>query len=80
MAPTGPCRAGRQRHPPKAWELADEGEVIMRIGVFCSGGDAPGMNSCLRAVVRSGISAEQEVVGIRRGYQGLLEEDFPHWD
>ncbi len=48
----------------------------MRIGVFCSGGDAPGMNPCLRAVVRSGIAAGLDVVGIRRGYQGLLDEDF----
>jgi 6-phosphofructokinase 1 len=48
----------------------------MRIGVFCSGGDAPGMNACVRAVVRSGLAAGQEVVGIRRGYQGLLEQDF----
>ena len=48
----------------------------MRIGVFCSGGDAPGMNACLRAVVRSAISAGHEVVGIRRGYQGLLDEDL----
>jgi 6-phosphofructokinase 1 len=48
----------------------------MRIGVFCSGGDAPGMNPCLRAVVRSALAAGQEVVGIRRGYQGLLEEEF----
>ncbi len=48
----------------------------MRIGLFCSGGDAPGMNACLRAVVRSALSAGQEVVGIMRGYQGLLEEDF----
>ena len=48
----------------------------MRIGVFCSGGDAPGMNPCVRAVVRSAIAAGHEVVGIRRGYQGLLEEDF----
>ena len=48
----------------------------MRIGVFCSGGDAPGMNACVRAVVRSGTAAGHEVVGIRRGYQGLLEEDF----
>ncbi|MHC4177065.1 MAG: ATP-dependent 6-phosphofructokinase [Planctomycetota bacterium] len=49
---------------------------MMRIGVFCSGGDAPGMNACLRAVVRSAISAGQEVVGICRGYQGLLDEEF----
>ncbi len=48
----------------------------MRIGVFCSGGDAPGMNACTRAVVRAALAAGQEVVGIRRGYQGLLDEDF----
>lgn len=48
----------------------------MRIGVFCSGGDAPGMNACLRAVVRSAVSKDHEVVGICRGYQGLLDEDF----
>ena len=48
----------------------------MRIGVFCSGGDAPGMNACTRAVVRSAISKGHEVVGVCRGYQGLLEEDF----
>ncbi len=48
----------------------------MRIGVFCSGGDAPGMNACLRAVVRSAMAAGHDVVGIRRGYQGLLNEDF----
>lgn len=48
----------------------------MRIGVFCSGGDAPGMNACIRAVVRSAIAAGHEVVGIRRGYQGLLEQDL----
>ena len=48
----------------------------MRFGVFCSGGDAPGMNPCVRAVVRSAVSAGHEVVGIRRGYQGLLDEDF----
>lgn len=48
----------------------------MRIGVFCSGGDAPGMNACVRAIVRSAITLGHEVVGIRRGYQGLLERDF----
>jgi 6-phosphofructokinase 1 len=48
----------------------------MKFGVFCSGGDAPGMNACVRAVVRSAISQGHEVVGIRRGYQGLLEEEF----
>jgi 6-phosphofructokinase 1 len=48
----------------------------MRIGIFCSGGDAPGMNACTRAVVRSAVSRGHEVIGICRGYQGLLEEDF----
>jgi len=48
----------------------------MRIGVFCSGGDSPGMNACVRSVVRTAIDLGHEVVGIRRGYQGLLEEDF----
>jgi len=48
----------------------------MRIGVFCSGGDAPGMNANLRAVVRAGVSRGHEVVGIRHGYQGILNEDF----
>jgi 6-phosphofructokinase 1 len=48
----------------------------MRIGVFCSGGDAPGMNACVRAVVRTAVAAGHEVVGIQAGYQGLLEESF----
>ena len=50
----------------------------MRIGLLCSGGDAPGMNACTRAVVRSAISKGHEVVGIHRGYQGLLGENFFH--
>jgi 6-phosphofructokinase 1 len=49
---------------------------MKRIGVFTSGGDAPGMNAAIRAVVRSGIGAGLEVVGIRRGYQGMIEGDF----
>ncbi len=48
----------------------------MRIGVMCSGGDAPGMNPCIRAVVRTALAAGHEVVGIRRGYQGILDTDF----
>jgi 6-phosphofructokinase 1 len=49
---------------------------MKRIGVLTSGGDAPGMNACIRAIVRYGISSGLEVVGIRRGYCGVLEEDF----
>jgi 6-phosphofructokinase 1 len=48
----------------------------LRIGVFTSGGDAPGMNACIRAVVRAALPLGDDVIGIRRGYQGLLEEDF----
>ena len=46
---------------------------MKRIGVLTSGGDAPGMNSCIRAVVRSAIYKGLEVVGIQRGYAGLIE-------
>ncbi len=49
---------------------------MKKIGVLTSGGDAPGMNACIRAIVRYGISRELEVVGIRRGYRGILEENF----
>jgi 6-phosphofructokinase 1 len=49
---------------------------MKRIGVLTSGGDAPGMNACLRAVVRTAIVRGLEVVGVRRGFQGLLDEDF----
>lgn len=45
----------------------------MRIGILTSGGDAPGMNSALRAVVRCGIYHEHRIFGIFDGYQGLIE-------
>lgn len=45
----------------------------MRIGVLTSGGDAPGMNAAIRAVVRTAIYYGASVVGIRRGYEGLME-------
>ena len=48
----------------------------MKIGVFCSGGDAPGMNACVRAVVRSAACHGHEVVGIMRGYQGIIKGEF----
>ena len=48
----------------------------MKIGVFCSGGDAPGMNACVRAVVRTAISEGHAVVGIRSGYDGVIDGDY----
>ena len=48
---------------------------MKRIGVLTSGGDAPGMNAAIRAVVRCGIYHNMEVYGIKRGYEGLIEGD-----
>ena len=50
--------------------------AIKRIGVLTSGGDAPGMNSCVRAVVRSATYHGIECYGIRRGYNGLINGDI----
>ena len=47
---------------------------MKRIGLLTSGGDAPGMNAAIRAVVRSGIYFGMEVFGIERGYKGLIED------
>lgn len=49
---------------------------MKKIGVLTSGGDAPGMNAAIRAVVRAGIVGGMEVVGIERGYEGLLQAQF----
>jgi 6-phosphofructokinase 1 len=48
---------------------------MQRIGVLTSGGDAPGMNAAIRAVVRSGIDKGWEVIGVRHGYSGLTAGD-----
>ena len=50
------------------------------IAVLTSGGDAPGMNAAVRAVVRSGINKGFNVLGIKRGYRGLLKKDFVEMD
>jgi 6-phosphofructokinase 1 len=47
--------------------------AIQRLGVLCSGGDSPGMNAALRAVVRTGLKNGIEVYGIERGYAGILD-------
>jgi 6-phosphofructokinase 1 len=54
--------------------------AIKRIGVLTSGGDAPGMNACVRAVVRTCIAHDVEVYGIRRGYNGLIHGDIVRLD
>jgi len=53
---------------------------MKRIGVLTSGGDAPGMNAALRAVVRVAIYNGLKVSGIKRGYQGLIEGDIEDMD
>ncbi|WP_207428622.1 6-phosphofructokinase [Pedobacter sp. SYSU D00535] len=54
--------------------------TIKKIGVFTSGGDAPGMNACVRAVVRTGIYSGVEMVGIQQGYQGMIDKKFIKMD
>lgn len=49
---------------------------MKRIAVLTSGGDAPGMNAAIRAVVRTGLDKGWEVFGVRRGYAGLIAGDF----
>ena len=54
--------------------------AVRRIGVLTSGGDAPGMNAAVRAVVRAAIFRGIEVIGIRRGYNGLINGDILRLD
>src|ERR1700741_5272191 len=49
---------------------------ISKLGVLTSGGDAPGMNPCIRSVVRTAIYHGLSVVGIRQGYKGMIENDM----
>ena len=53
---------------------------IKTIGVLTSGGDAPGMNAAIRAVVRKAICNGVKVKGIKKGYQGLLNEEIIDMD
>jgi 6-phosphofructokinase 1 len=52
------------------------GKKVTKIGVLTSGGDAPGMNAAIRAVVRTGLYHGLEVYGVMRGYQGMIEDDI----
>ena len=56
------------------------GKEIKKIGVLTSGGDAPGMNAAIRAVVRKAISNGVEVVGVKKGYMGLLNNEIVPMD
>ena len=49
---------------------------VKKIGVLTSGGDSPGMNAAIRAVVRTGLYHGLEVYGIMRGYSGMVEDDI----
>lgn len=49
---------------------------MKKIAVFTSGGDSPGMNACLRAVVRTAVYHNMEVVGIMHGYDGMINDEF----
>lgn len=50
-------------------------EISMKIGVLTSGGDAPGMNAAIRAVVRAGSMYGHEIYGIKDGYQGMIDDN-----
>ena len=53
---------------------------VTKIGVITSGGDAPGMNAAIRAVVRTGLYHGLEMYGIMRGYQGMIDDDILKMD
>jgi len=57
-----------------------KGERMKRIGVLTSGGDNPGLNPCIRAVVRMGIHVGLEVMGVHRGYAGLIDGEIDEMD
>ena len=51
-------------------------KAMKRIAVFTSGGDSPGMNACIRAVVKKALAENIQVFGVMRGYQGMIEGDI----
>lgn len=55
-------------------------KTIKKIGVFTSGGDSPGMNAAVRAVVRTAKYNDINVIGVRHGYHGMIEGDFVELD
>lgn len=53
---------------------------MKKIAVLTSGGDSPGMNACIRAVVRSALYSKVEIYAVFRGYEGLIDNDFKRLD
>ncbi len=53
---------------------------MRKIGVLTSGGDAPGMNAAIRAIVRTSLNNNIEIIGFRNGYEGLIDNDFMVFD
>lgn len=51
-------------------------EKQLKIGILTSGGDAPGMNAVIRAIVRAGVHHRMKVIGIKRGFEGLLNAEI----
>lgn len=58
----------------------DTVEPVKRVGVLTSGGDAPGMNAAIRAVVRAGLNAGFDMYGVQRGYHGLWKGEIKQLD
>jgi 6-phosphofructokinase 1 len=56
--------------------LIKQGIIMKRVGVLTSGGDAPGMNAAIRSVVRCSVYYKLEIIGIFRGYSGLINEEM----
>ena len=52
----------------------------LTVGILTSGGDAPGMNAAIRAVVRTSLANELNVIGINHGYEGLINGEFHPMD
>ena len=48
---------------------------MRKIGVLTSGGDAPGMNAAIRAIVRTSLNNDIKIIGFRNGYEGLIDND-----
>ena len=53
---------------------------MRKIGVLTSGGDAPGMNAAIRAIVRTSLNNDIKIIGFRNGYEGLIDNDYVVFD